>query len=64
MFSSQALFTDLAPGAYCLTLLRQRQSMRLLLRLPPGGNVILRCCFQARRCRWRRDFFHGRFNRP
>lgn len=64
MLSPQALFTSLRPGAYLLTLRRQHRCMHLLLRLPPGGSVTLRCRFRDRQCRWRRDPFHSVFNRP
>lgn len=63
MLIPQVYFPTLPPGDYLLTLLRQRQSMHLVLRLPPGANVILRCRFRERQCRWRRDPFHYFFNR-
>lgn len=63
MFSHHALFTGLSPSSYLLTLLRQGHCMHLLLRLPPGANVVLRCRFGERHCRWKRDPFHYFFNR-
>lgn len=64
MLPGEAFFVSLCPGAYVLTLCRGRQQhMDLLIRLPPGGNVVLRCRFQERCCCWEQDSFHYFFNR-
>ena len=57
-----ALFGPLRPGAYTLTLRRGRHCLTLAVRLPPGGNVAIRCCLSARRFCWERDPFHYFFN--
>ena len=59
---NEAVFAFLPPGEYLLTAGRSGRMMRLLLRLPPGAYVELRCMLRAGRCWWRRDFFHYFFN--
>ncbi|MBM6938073.1 hypothetical protein H7U37_05930 [Pseudoflavonifractor phocaeensis] len=50
-----AVFGFLPPGGYVLTLNRIARRLCLVLELPPGGNVILRCHLAEGWCRWRRD---------
>ncbi|WP_122789058.1 hypothetical protein [Intestinibacillus sp. Marseille-P6563] len=43
----KSLFCDLCPGAYLLTLRRQRQQLQILLHLLPGRHIALHCVFQT-----------------
>ena len=58
----ELLFGFLSPGDYTLTVYRGQERIGLLVRLPPGGNVEIRCCPVGGSCRWRRDGFHYFFN--
>lgn len=57
-----AWFGFLPPGAYRLTLRRGGHRLTLAVRLPPGGNVAIRCCLCPRHFCWERDVFHYFFN--
>lgn len=57
-----AWFGFLPPGAYRLTLHRGGHRLTLAVRLPPGGNVAIRCRLCPRRFCWERDAFHYFFN--
>ncbi|SCJ45050.1 Uncharacterised protein [uncultured Flavonifractor sp.] len=50
----QAFFTALPPGTYLLTLCRGRAGVRLLLCLPPGGQITLCHDPATGCCRWYR----------
>lgn len=52
-----ALFSDLLPGVYILTLCRDADGIRLLLRLSPGAALTLCHDPATLRCGWRRDPF-------
>ncbi|WP_417044021.1 hypothetical protein [Dysosmobacter sp.] len=58
----ELLFGFLFPGDYTLTVRRGAGNMKLLVRLPPGGNVEIHCCPGRGHCRWRRDGWHYFFN--
>ena len=62
MCRGEVWFAFLPPGEYLLTLGRRGRAVKLLLRLPPGGNLELRCSISGGLCRWRRDPFHYFFN--
>lgn len=58
----ELLFGFLSPGDYTLAVRRGLGNMKLLVRLPPGGNVEIHCCPGLGHCRWRRDGWHYFFN--
>lgn len=55
-------FGFLQPGAYRLIIRRSRHCLTLAVRLPPGGNVAIRCCLSVLRFCWELDAFHYFFN--
>lgn len=58
------VFGFLLPGPYGLTLTRGSRAMSVVISLPPGGNLFLRCRIQQGCCNWQRDWFHYFFNTP
>ena len=58
----EVLFGSLPPGDYALSLHRAHGQMELLVKLPPGGNVEIRCRLDRGSCIWRRDEWHYPFN--
>ncbi len=62
--SGESFFAGLFPDSYLLKLQRRGcRPMEGVLCLPPGGNVEVYCEMGRGAWSWKRDVFHGGFNR-